>query len=231
MMPDIKLQTQFARQSGFVSTDRLTTKLNIIGAGAIGSFTALTLSKMGFTDISVFDADTVELHNLPNQFYRECDIGKPKVVALKEIIKAFTGAEIKPYQEMYRSQSISGITILGVDSMDERIGIWERLKFNIRVPLLLDARMGGEVMILIAINPADIADIKRYEASLYSSKDAVKLRCTQRAIIYTLLHIAGYIANTVKRFVMNEGYDKEMIFDTNTRMLMRDMPQMREEVA
>jgi hypothetical protein len=115
--------------------------------------------------------------------------------------------------------------------MDERIGIWERLKFNIRVPLLLDARMGGEVMILIAINPADITDIKRYEASLYSSKDAVKLRCTQQAIIYTLLHIAGYIANTVKRFVMNEGYDKEMIFDTNTRMLMRDMPQMREEVA
>jgi len=153
------------------------------------------------------------------------------VVALKEIIHAFTGAEIKPYQEMYKSQSISGITILGVDSMDERIGIWEKMKFNIRVPLLLDARMGGEVMILIAINPCNIADIKRYEASLYSSKDAVKLRCTQQAIIYTLLHIAGYIANTVKRFVMNEGYDKEMIFDTNTRMLMRDMPQMREEVA
>jgi 2-hydroxychromene-2-carboxylate isomerase len=47
----------------------------------------------------------------------------------------------------------------------------------------------------------------------------------------SLLYIARYIANTVKRFVMNEGYDKEMIFDTNTRMLMRDMPQMREEVA
>jgi hypothetical protein len=231
MMPDIKLQTQFARQSGLLSTERLNTKLNIIGAGAIGSFSALTLSKMGFTDISVYDADTVELHNLPNQFYRESDIGKPKVVALKEIIQAFTGTEIKAYQEMYKSQSISGITIVGVDSMDVRIGIWKKLKLNIRVPLLLDARMGGEVMMLIAINPTDIADIKRYEASLYTSKEAVKLRCTQQAIIYTLLHISGYIANTVKRFVMNEAFQKEIIFDTNTHTLMIDMPEMREEVA
>jgi hypothetical protein len=30
---------------------------------------------------------------------------------------------------------------------------------------------------------------------------------------------------------MNEGYDKEIIFDTSTGMLMKDMPEMRVEVA
>ena len=231
MNPDIGIETRYMRQSGFLSTDRLNTKLNIIGAGAIGSFTALTLAKMGFTDISVYDPDTVELHNLPNQFYRESDIGKPKVIALKEIIQAFTGTEIKLHQEMYKAQSIAGITISGVDSMDARIEIWRKIKFNLRVPLYIDARMGGEVMMLIAVNPCDINDIKRYEASLYPSKEAMKLRCTQQAIIYTLLHISGYIANTVKRYVMNETYDKGIIFDTNTGMLMKDIPEIREEVA
>jgi hypothetical protein len=47
----------------------------------------------------------------------------------------------------------------------------------------------------------------------------------------SLLYIARYIANTVKRFVMNEGYKKVIIFDANSRMLMRDIPQMLEEVA
>ena len=224
MNPDIGIETRYMRQSGFLSTDRLNTKLNIIGAGAIGSFTALTLAKMGFTDISVWDADKVELHNLPNQFYRESDIGKPKVIALKEIIQAFTGTEIKAYQEMYKVQSIAGIAISGVDSMDARMEIWRKIKFNMRVPLYIDARMGGEVMMLIVLNPCDINDIKRYEASLYPSKEAVKIRCTQQAIIYSLLHVAGYVANTVKRYVMNEGYDKQIIFDASTNMLMNGEP-------
>ena len=125
---------------------------------------------------------------------------------------------------MYKYQSISGITISGVDSMDARIAIWKKLKFNMRVPLYIDARMGGEVMMLVAVNPFDINDIKRYEASLYPSKEAAKIRCTQQAIIYTLLHAAGYVANTVKRFVMNEGYDKQIIFDASTNMLMNGEP-------
>ena len=76
---------------------------------------------------------------------------------------------------------------------------------------------------LVAVNPCDINDIKRYEASLYPSQEAVNIKCTQQAIIYTLLHITGYMANTVKKYVMNEGYNKGVIFDTNTGMPMTDM--------
>lgn len=223
MNPDIATETRYMRQSGFLSTDKLNTKLNIIGAGAIGSFTALTLAKMGFNDISVWDADTVESHNLPNQFYRECDIGKPKVLALKEIIQAFTGTEIKTYQEIFKERNISGITISGVDSMDVRMEIWRKIKFNMHVPLYIDARMGGEVMSVIAVNPMNILDIKRYEVSLYPSKEALKLRCSQQAIIYTLLHVAGYVANTVKRYVMDEGYPEQVIFDARTNTVMGDV--------
>lgn len=222
MNPDIATETRYMRQSGFLATDMLNTKLNVIGAGAIGSFTALTLAKMGFNDLSVWDADTVESHNLPNQFYRECDIGKAKVTALKEIVQAFTGTEIKSHQEMFKDKNISGITISGVDSMDARIEIWRKIKFNMRVPLYIDARMGGEVMTVIAVNPMNVPDIGRYESSLYPSKDALKLRCTQQAIIYTLLHVAGYVANMVKRFVMNEGYSEQVIFDAKTGTVMGD---------
>ncbi len=45
----------------------------------------------------------------------------------------------------------------------------------------------------------------------------------------TPLDIFGYIANTVKRYVMNDPFQKQIIFDTNTGMLIRDVPEMKEE--
>ena len=70
-------------------------KVTVIGAGATGSWLVLQLANLGITDINVYDFDIVEEHNVPNQLYGIKHVGMPKVEALREIIKEYTGTEIK----------------------------------------------------------------------------------------------------------------------------------------
>src|SRR5207244_2270936 len=75
--------TRFWRQLDLLPLERLDVPVTVIGAGAVGSFVTLTLAKMGLRDLTVFDDDVVDVHNLPNQFYRLTDLGRPKVEALQ----------------------------------------------------------------------------------------------------------------------------------------------------
>jgi tRNA A37 threonylcarbamoyladenosine dehydratase len=45
------------------------TPVTIIGAGATGSWLAIALAKLGIDNISIWDFDKVEEHNIPNQAF------------------------------------------------------------------------------------------------------------------------------------------------------------------
>lgn len=213
-------ETRFTRQLDLLDPAQTNVPVTIIGAGATGSFTALSLAKMGVHNITVYDFNTVEEHNLPNQFYRTCDLGKPKVVALQEIIEQFEGIEINARNERYRGQRLFGIVIVAVDSMDARIRIWKFVKQNSDVKLFIDSRMGAEVMRLYTFDPNDFYACKEYETNLYPSSEAVQVRCTAKTIMYTVLLIASLLANQVKKFLSGEFLKKELIFDLKTITLI-----------
>ena len=75
-------EVDYWRQLDIFSPKNFTTSITIIGAGATGSYIAWLLAKMGCRDITVYDADKIENHNLPNQIYGIKDIGKKKVLAI-----------------------------------------------------------------------------------------------------------------------------------------------------
>jgi len=73
------MENRYIRQQELVDQERLSDlKVTIIGCGAVGSFSALSLCKMGVKHLTLIDPDTVNSENLPNQFFRECDLGKKK---------------------------------------------------------------------------------------------------------------------------------------------------------
>jgi hypothetical protein len=80
----------------------------------------------------------------------------------------------------------------------------------------MDGRMGGQVLRIFTVNPCDPDDIRLYEASLHSDAQAVELPCTERAIIYTVAFLAGFIANQVRKYVLAQAYPREIIFDAQT---------------
>lgn len=209
------------RQLDVVTPEDLCRPITIVGAGGIGSPTALALAKMGCSRLTVYDPDTIEPHNLPNQFYRLEDAAKPKVAVLRELIREFAGVEIRAVQEAVTQQRLEGLVVSGVDSMVSRRSIWEGgIRYRSGVELYIDARMGGEVSRIYSIHPADPDDVRAYELSLHSDDQAAEDPCTAQAVIYNAFAIAGLIANQVKKHVKAEPLDREVILDLKTMTLI-----------
>jgi tRNA A37 threonylcarbamoyladenosine dehydratase len=210
----------YFRQMDLVDQEALEVPMVIIGCGGIGSLTILALAKMGCHNLTVYDDDIIEPHNLPNQVYRIEDTGKKKVEAIAEILQQYTGTKIKAHPERVTGQKLRGLVISGIDTMTDRIRIWrESVKLNPAVPLYIDARMGGEVSRIYAVRPVDPFQIQAYESTLYSDTEADPLPCTGRTIIYNTFAIAGIITSLVKKFLMGEPYEREILFDLHTLTL------------
>lgn len=210
-MPDM----DFWRQLEIISpTDFKNLQVTVIGVGGIGSPTTLALAKMGVPKIKVFDDDSVEIHNLPNQLYRFSDMNKPKVEALKAICLDFTGVEIEAVNQKFLGKhKLSGIVVSGVDSMDARKKIWDSVKFKPGIDVYIEARMGAEVAMVYTIRPCDPDDIKFYEKQLYTDEEAVTLPCSARDIIYNVFMISALISSQVKKFIKAQPYKREIVFD------------------
>jgi hypothetical protein len=209
------------RQLDLVTPDELRLPITMVGAGGIGSPTVLALAKMGCSNLTVYDPDFVEWHNLPNQFYRLEDVAQPKAVALGALVRTFTGIQICAVQEAVAEQRLSGLVISGVDSMAARQGIWRgSIRFRAGVEMYIDARMGAEVCRIYSIHPTDPDDVRRYELTLYDDEQAVDVACTAHAIVYNVLTIAGLIANQVKKHVKGEPLERELILDLKTLTLL-----------
>lgn len=202
------------RQMDLIPLTCLDKKINIIGAGAIGSFTALSLAKMGFKDITVFDDDTIDVENMNCQFFRHSDIGKPKVVALQELVKDFTNITIETVQDRWTGAKLEGIIIASVDSMAVRKQIFEaHFKKAFQTELVIDPRMGAETAILASYSPLSIKDGESYSKTLYSDEDAVQERCTAKSTMYCALGLSAMICSLVKAHVTNNDFPKWKVYD------------------
>ena len=177
---------------------------------------------MGCREITLYDPDVVEAHNLPNQFYRLRDVGRPKVEALAELLGEFASSNVRAVQERVAGQSLRGVVISGVDSMDSRERIWrESIRFHAAVRLYIDARMGAQVCRVLTVRPVDPDDVRWYEATLFPDESANEEPCTARAIIYTTLGLASLVANQVKRHALGEAHERDLLVDFATLSVLR----------
>lgn len=197
------------RQSDLIPIEKLNAKIVIIGAGAIGGWTALSLAKMGFQDITVWDYDIVEIENMNSQLYRFRDIGNSKVGSLSNIIEDFTNNSVNFYNEKYTGELLSGtIVISAVDSMEVRKLIWDRNKKTGLVNYIIDPRMGAETGLLYVMNPNDDKDITSYEKTLYTDDNAVSEPCTRKSTQYCALALSGLVCAQVKSLVIGDKYSR-----------------------
>lgn len=205
---------RYHRQLDIIDQEKLAElPITVIGAGAIGSFTTLVLAKMGAHNLTVYDHDKVELHNLPNQFFQLDHIGTNKAAATVQMVEAFEGVTVKHHPTAYTDQALQGVVITAVDSIDARRSIWRQLRFRPEVDFLIDGRMGAEVTHLFCVDPKAPADVRRYGATLHDPDEVLDERCTAKSTLYCAGAIASLIAGTVVRFVNNEPFKKEVIFD------------------
>jgi hypothetical protein len=198
--------------------------LNVIGAGAVGAAACVALTKMGCSNLTVWDFDSVSEVNIANQFYPLDAVGKLKVEALAQVVEQFAGVKIQTVPRAFTGEErLAGVVIAAVDTMEEgRATIWRAVRFQPAVSLLLDTRLGGEVGMVYSIRPCDLDDVRFYESTLHSDEEAFAAPCTARGVIYNTLFIAGLVANQIKKFALGEPLSREIIFDLKNLSLLPD---------
>ena len=119
------------------------TRIHIIGCGSVGSSLAVCLARLGLTNISLYDFDVVEAHNLANQMFTTEDIGKPKTTAVAEMLHKINpdiDAELKIFDKGYDKQRLSGYVFLCVDSIELRRRIVKENATNMNIKAVFDFR-------------------------------------------------------------------------------------------
>jgi len=189
---------RYDRQIGIINVnDYQENKIAIIGCGAVGSYVAVSLAKMGLQKFALYDFDKVEEHNLPNQFFTESDIGLRKAKATRDWMQEFNEeVEVETFGE-YKGQKLdSQIVICCVDKMKARKVVFDACKRD-KVQLFIDTRMAGLQGQVYNVDMTSKKRVALYEETLFTDEEAVQERCTERAIIFTVLGVASLVCNTI----------------------------------
>lgn len=182
---------RYARQSDLITPANFRLPIHIIGVGGIGSWTALVLAKMGAPDITIYDFDKVENHNVASQFFSPSDLEDKKTEALARNIERQTDIRIKIKEPKDEKNINEGIIIVAVDKMEERWKLYNLWK-NTPLPLI-DSRMGGLQLEIYVTNT------QHWNETLVRPDEVQAVACTARSICFNCFVIAGLIANEVRK--------------------------------
>jgi len=216
---------RYSRQFDLANPDDLQMPISIIGAGGIGSWTALALAKMGCFNLDVFDPDIIESGNLGSQIYSERDIDRPKITALIEYLTQMTEFTVTDQVALQLEIDVdnvamfanSEIVIMAVDSITVRKMVFDALKGQEK--WLIDGRMAGNAIELFCLRLDNPYQVAEYEKTFFSAEDALNIPCSSRAVIYNTFVIGGLIADMVAQISRRENPPREIIVDLlNFRM-------------
>ena len=181
------------RHENVFSPSSLKQPIHVIGCGATGSNVAIGLAKLGIEDVTLYDFDVVEEHNIANQCFGYEHIGLNKAEALANTILRLTNLTYKvEKQEVVRSSS-SGIYFVLTDTMSSRESIWASL-IDKPDSLLIETRMGVEHGRVYTITPDKIEDINFYELTLYGDDEAEQSSCRGKITVGATAAILANLA-------------------------------------
>lgn len=173
--------TDYRKQVNLIDVEEVEVPIHVIGCGALGSWLVFFLLKMGFKNINVYDFDKIEEHNLPNQLFKESQIGKHKVEAIKELYEDFNDYDFnrliisKNKVVPTTAKKLEGIILCAVDSMSARKYIYENTIKNGNVDLFVEARLSIFGAYVYALTHD--TDFSKYEGTLYEDEEAEVSPC------------------------------------------------------
>ena len=202
------------------------TAIIVGGAGGIGSWLSLLLSRAGFYPI-VYDYDRLEEHNLAGQLYTKLDAENNtlKVDALKGLCKNFADTDITVMNEKYTKDSMSHHYVISAfDNMQARkdmfaswceyVEEWQDYnktlkageegfdEFNAYTPIFIDGRLTAEQMQIFCITPDRI---EAYKEHLFDDSEVEDAPCTMKQTSHSAAMIASHMVGFFTNHMTNNA--------------------------
>lgn len=205
----------FNRFKGAPWFSKIEDSLIVGGAGGIGSWLSLFLSRAGFP-IFVYDFDIYEKHNMGGQFCNTFSVGTPKVEALATNIYDYADVFINTRTAPYDKDGLRGPYMFsGFDNMEARkvmfnnwldyISNKENLideEGNPIEPIFIDGRLLAEQFEIYCVrnNPQDIEDYKKL---LFSDDEIEEADCTLKQTSHIAAMIGSYMVGFFTNHITN----------------------------
>lgn len=193
---------------------------HIIGCGAIGSTLAENLARLGISNITLWDDDTVEPHNIANQMFFDADITFSKVSSVASIINAINpGITIVERYEKYIEQRLAGYVFLCVDNIDTRRKIAEYNKPNPGIKAMFDFRMRLTDAQHYATDWKDEKEKEIFIDSMQFSHDEAQVETPisacgmELSIVPTVRIITAYGVSNFMNFVQHKDIKRLVLID------------------
>lgn len=177
----------------------------VVGAGGIGSWVTLCLSRIG-CEVTLFDGDIFEDHNMGGQLVQTDQIGDNKAEAVSDICVSLVGPTSIVYaeQQMYTEDSFTGpIMISAVDSMKARKIIfdkWSEVYKEAQDAIFIDGRLLAEDYQVYAVTHNRTEE---YRKTLFNDNEVPTENCTLKATTHCSLGIASDIIGILTNFAAN----------------------------
>lgn len=219
---EIDGKVDYLRQKDFFDPTKTDVGITIVGAGGIGSFTTVLASKMGFTDIVLFDDDSFEAHNIPNQFASREQVGMSKVDAVKQTAESFGIASVFTRKRQVDENTLFSTPYVasGLDSMSARKATWEAIKTSNEdgsIKRYWDARIGGQGINIFSVDPNNPDEVAAFESvCLYDDSEASTAPCTARAVIDVMGYVASFMTTQFRREIGGESVPGYLNFSAET---------------
>lgn len=212
----------------FFQPEKDDTRIHIVGCGSVGSTLAENFARCGVTKMTLWDFDRVEPHNICNQMFRQQDVGKLKVEALKDILTDINpdianSVELKP--DGWKGKLMSGYIFLCVDNIELRREIVEKHFDSPYVKAMFDVRTMLTGAQHYAANWDDSKMKKDFLGSMQFSHEEASEETPVSAcgvvlgIVTTVRLICGMCVNNYIRFTKGEGLWKFVQIDGFTGIL------------
>lgn len=201
------------------------TNVVVGGAGGIGSWLTLLLSRAGFYPV-VYDYDRLEGHNLAGQLYTKesAEKGVLKVSALQDLCKSFADTDITVMAEKYTKESMSHHYVFSAfDNMQARkdmfeawcnyVEDWQKERdtalsdssiegFNWHTPIFIDGRLTAEQMQIFCVTPDKIEEYKKH---LFDDSEVADAPCTMKQTSHSAAMIASHMTGFFTNHMTNNA--------------------------
>ena len=209
-----KIRGRFKDAPWYIKDDSV--EVIIGGAGGIGSWLSFLIARAGF-QVTLYDFDQIEIHNMGGQLFNIDQVGTYKVDAIAQLISKFSSVDINVIKEKYVEESFAHLYMFSAfDNMEARkvmFNNWKVVAEQNPTSIFIDGRLLMEQMQIFCVTPETAEEYEKEH--LFNDSEVPDENCTMKQTSHSASLIAslmvGFFTNHITN-VLQESKGRQVPF-------------------